>query len=167
MNNLPGPRRIPFTGKLHENFVVILAAAELYRGLRQAESIDASFDGLQRLRHGRLMNLRDGPRPKSKSVTGRVARRGRHIPNVSELLAEVVAKFRKPCAVCVAHHDVRVVHAAHFIVANVLAAQPSGDAIDHLVGLLGNGLLHLHLQNEVRATLEIQSELDLVRKIIF
>ena len=80
---------------------------------------------------------------------------------------DVVAKFREPCGIHVLHQDVRVVHAPHFIVADVLAAQPGGHALDHLVGLLRDGLLHLHLNHELRAALQVEPELDLVSEIIF
>ncbi len=61
----------------------------------------------------------------------------------------------------------RIIDAANFIVANIFRAQLVGQAVDRLIGLLRYGFLHLHLQNQVRAALQIQPELDLVREVRF
>ncbi len=70
-----GARRIAFTGKLHKNFVAVLAAAKLNRGLGQPKRVDAALDGFERLRHGRFLNLRNGRAAQSQRVTGRIAGR--------------------------------------------------------------------------------------------
>jgi len=133
--------------------VLVSPAARLNGGLGQTESVDAPIDGFKRQRHGRFLNLGDGRAPQSERVSGRIARGGRHVPEVRELLIHVVAKFREPRGINVAHEEVRVVHTAHFIVVNVLATQPGRHALDHAVGLLRDGFLRLHLQDKVRATL--------------
>ena len=49
---------------------------------------------------------------------------------------------------------------------NVLGAELRGEAVNRLVGFLADGFLHLHLENEVRAALQIEPELDLVAEIL-
>jgi len=61
----------------------------------------------------------------------------------------------------------RVVHAANFVVADIFVAQLFRQAVHHLVGFLRDGLLYLHLQNQVRAALQIQAELDLSAEVVF
>ena len=87
---------IALAGELHKNFIAVLAAAKLNRGLSQTESIDAAIDRFKRLRHRVFLNLRDGSAAQSKGVTRRVAGRGRHIPKIGELRVHIVAEFREP-----------------------------------------------------------------------
>ena len=46
---------------------------------------------------------------------------------------------------------------ANLVVADRFVAQQGGDVIDCLIGFLADGFLHLHLKNQVRAALQIQS----------
>ena len=78
-----------------------------------------------------------------------------------------VAKCGKLRGIDVAHQNMSVVHAADFVVVNILGAQLSDKAVNGLVRFLGNGFLHLHLKNQVRAALEVQAQPDLVAEIIF
>ena len=59
-----------------------------------------------------------------------------------------------------------VVGAAHFFVANIFSAELRGDAINSLIGLLGDGFLNLDLQDDVGAALKVETKLDLVREVI-
>jgi len=61
---------------------------------------------------------------------------------------------------------VSVVHAANFVGANALIAQLPVEAIHHLVRFLRDGVLHLHLKNQVRAALQVEPELDLVPEVV-
>jgi len=45
-------------------------------------------------------------------------------------------------------------------------AQLLGQAVHHLIGFLSDGFLHLHLQYEVRAALQVQTEVDLLGEIV-
>ena len=56
--------------------------------------------------------------------------------------------------------------AAHFIVADALGAHLRRQSVDGLVGFLSDGFLHLHLENQVRAALQVQPQLDLPREIV-
>ncbi len=60
-----------------------------------------------------------------------------------------------------------VIGAADFVVMNVLGAQLANQAVDGLIGFLGDGFLHLHLEDEMRSALKVEAELDLVAKVIF
>ena len=59
----------------------------------------------------------------------------------------------------------RVVHAAHFVVVNILRAHLADQPVDGLIGFLRDGFLRLHLQDQVRAALQVEAELDLVAKL--
>lgn len=50
---------------------------------------------------------------------------------------------------------------------NVLGAQLSNQAVDGLIGFLGDGFLNLYLEDEMGSALKIEAELDLVAKVIF
>jgi hypothetical protein len=49
---------------------------------------------------------------------------------------------------------------------DILLAQLRGEPVHGLIGFLGHGFLHLHLQDQVCAALQVKSELDLMREII-
>ena len=59
------------------------------------------------------------------------------------------------------------VHAANFVVANSLVTQLTFEAVHHLICFLRDGVLHLDLQYQVRATLQVKTELDLVTEVVF
>src|SRR5580658_3706525 len=96
LNDTLGACRVAFAGQLYKDFVAVLPTSKLNRGLGETQRIDAPIDGFERQRHGCFLNLGDGRAPKSQRVTGRIAGGRRHIPEVRKLLADVVAKFRKP-----------------------------------------------------------------------
>src|SRR5580658_2129632 len=91
LNDSLGARRVALAGQLHKDFVAILPASELNRGLRETQRIDAPIDSLERQRHRRLLYLSDGCAPKCERIAGRIARGRRHIPKIRELLADIVA----------------------------------------------------------------------------
>ncbi len=49
---------------------------------------------------------------------------------------------------------------AKLVVMNVLFAELGDQVVVRLVGLLPNGFVHLHLQDQMRAALRVQPELD-------
>src|SRR6266403_305189 len=161
-----GASRVTFAGQLYENFVVIADATTLDGRLREAEGVDAALDGFERLGHGRVFNLRDGRGAQSQCVSGGVAGSGREIPNVGVLRADQIAELRELRGFDVAHEDVGIVGAAYLVVVNILGAQLVGQTVDRLVRFLGNGFLHLHLENQVRAALQVEAELNLTAEIV-
>ena len=166
LNHLLGASGIAFARKLHEDFIVV-AAVRLNRRLGKAKSIDAALDGFERLGHGAFLNMSNGTIAQGQEQSIGSDRRSAEIPIALELLVKQIAKLRNLIGRDTADDDVGVVHAAHFFVANILGAELSGDAIDRLIGLLGNGFLHLDLQNHVGAALKVQTKLDLVREKLF
>ena len=159
-------RRVAFTRQLHKNFIVIAAPA-LNRWLGQAESIDAPINRLKRLRHRVFLYLRDGARTQCQQITRRFSRCGSRFPQAAVLLLNKIAEHRRLCRIHVAHQNVGIVHTADFIVANILVAQLLRQTVHHLVGFLRDRFLHLHLQHEVRAALQVQAEFDLLAEIVF
>ena len=67
----------------------------------------------------------------------------------------------------VVHQNLRVAQLANVVVLDVLVAQQRREMVEGLVGFLADGFLHLHLQDQVRAALQVQAELDALRKIRF
>ncbi len=64
------------------------------------------------------------------------------------------------------NQNLRVVDLAKFVVMDVLVAQLRGQVIERLIGLLADGLVHLHLQDQVRAALQVQAQLDALPEIV-
>ena len=60
----------------------------------------------------------------------------------------------------VVNQNLRVVHFAKLVVMDVLVAELRGQMIERLIGLLADGLVHLHLQDQMRAALQVQAQLD-------
>ena len=113
-----------------------------------------------------LANLSDRVGAKRQRVTILFAGCGREIPNILQLRADEIAEVGELIGSDVADENVRVVGAADFIVANIFRAHLRRQAIDGLIGLLRDGFLRLHLKDQVRAALQVEAELDLVREII-
>src|SRR5205807_10136517 len=157
---------ITFAGKLYENFVGIAATARLYGRLSQSKRVDAALDGLERLRHGRFLNAGDGARTKRPGITVQIAGGRRHVPFRGKLSVVNVAELRELGGIDVANQDVRVVDTAHFIEMNIFRAQQGGQAVHGRVRLLRDGFLDLNLEDEVRAALEVEAELDLFGEIV-
>ncbi len=60
----------------------------------------------------------------------------------------------------------RVVDAANFAEVDILVVQHLLELIDGFVAALPDGFLHLHLQHQVAAALQVQPELDAVREVL-
>ena len=166
LNHLFGARGITFTGKLHENFVVF-AAVQLNGGFGKAQGVDAALDSFERLGHGVFLNLRDGALAQRQGVSDLIARRRAHVPEIAVLRADEITEGIELFGIDVAHDDVGVVEAANFVVGNIFSSELRGQAVHGLIGFLRDGFLHLDLQDQVRAALQVEAELDLARKIIF
>ena len=69
------------------------------------------------------------PARKGQRVARGIAGCRRHVPNVGILRVIDVAKIRELLGINIADEDVGVVHAAHFVVMNVLGAQLGGQAV--------------------------------------
>ena len=59
-----------------------------------------------------------------------------------------------------------IVHAADFAEIDVLVVQLLRELIDRFVAALPDGLVHLHLQHEVAAALEVKPKLDAVGEVL-
>ena len=165
LNDALSTFRVAFAGELHQNFVV-LAAVQLNRGFGQAQGVDAALDGFQRLVHRGFLGRRDGAGTQREQKSVRFARRGSQVPEAFVLLLVYhVAELRNLIGRNIADENVRVVGPAHFIVTNILGAQLRRQAIYGLVGLLRDGFLHLNLEDQVRAALQVKTELNLVLEV--
>src|SRR5258707_9460883 len=166
LNDGLGARWIAFAGKLHENFVVF-AAVQLNRRLRQSKGVDAALDGFERLCHRLLLNRSDGAGAQRERVAGGFTRGGSQIPHIVVLRVYNVAKLRELRGIQIADEDVRIVYTTNLIVADVFRAKLAGQTVHRLVRLLRDGFLHLPLKNQVRAALQVETQLDLVGEIVF
>ncbi len=119
MNDSPGTSGIALARKLPENFIGIAAASRLDGGFGQAQSVDAPFDGFDRLGHGLILDGSDGAGAQSEGVARGITGSGRHVPNVAVLRAKNIAELRDLCGIDVADEDMSIVNAAHFIVMNI------------------------------------------------
>ena len=165
LNDLPSAGRIALTRKLDEDFIVV-AAVELNGRLGQTQGVDAALERFERLLHGLLLDGDDGGGAQREQVAGGFAGRGGHVPFSGELIVHKVAELGGLFGSDIADEELRVAYAADLIVMNVLGAELRGEAVNRLVGFLADGFLHLHLENEVRAALQIEPELDLVAEIL-
>ncbi len=159
--------RVAFAGQLHQNFVVVAAAPRLNRRFRQTESVDAALDRLERLRHRLFLDGSVRRGAKRQCVAGRLTRSSRQVPHILQLRVDQVTERSQLVRSNIAHQNVRVVDAPNLIVANALLAHLARESVQRLIRLLRDGFLHLHLQNQVRAALQVESQLDLVSEIIF
>src|SRR5437660_1440279 len=103
-----GPKRLAACGE------------SLNRRLGQSQRVDAARDGLERLRHRGFLDLRDCAWAQRQRVGVGITGSASQVPDIVVLLGDQVAEFRGLRRIDVAHEDVRVVDAAHFIVMNIL-----------------------------------------------
>src|SRR5260370_29965881 len=164
LNHGPGLRGVSFPGQLDQN-LVLAAADDLNRRLGQSKSIDAALDRVERLLHGLLLDGGNRGRPHGQQVAGSFPGSGAGIPLRPKNVVEQIAELRELVRGDVAYEDVRVIHAANFVVADILVPELAGQPVHRLVRFLADGFLHLHLQDQVRPALQVQSELNLLRKI--
>ena len=59
-----------------------------------------------------------------------------------------------------------IVNAADFVVADIFVAQLFGQPVHHLIGFLRDGFLHLNLQDEVGAALQVEAKPDLLAEVV-
>ena len=78
------------------------------------------------------------------------------------LLLHEIAESGGLIRIHVTHQNVGVVDAANLVVMNIFVAQLLGQPVHHLIGFLRDGFLHLYLQHQVRAALQVQAEMDLL-----
>ena len=91
----------------------------------------------------------------------------RQVPHILQLRADEIAKIRQLVRRHIAHQDMRVVHPPNFVVVDIFRAHLAGQPVHGLIRLLRDGFLRLHLQNQVRAALQVQTQFDLTAEIIF
>jgi hypothetical protein len=86
------------------------------------------------------------------------------IPEITVLLRDEISE----CGTLgdVTDEDVRVIYAANFVEADALVPQLAIEPIHHLIGLLRDCFLHLDLNNQVRAALQVKAKLDLMTEVI-
>src|SRR6266851_4797900 len=116
--------------------------------------------------HGSLLNVRDVRRFHCKEIAGGLARGGGNIP-IRKLVGNNIAGGASLFGGNVVHQNLRVAQLAKLIIADGLVAKLLGDIVQDLIGFLADRLLHLHLQDQVRAALQVQTKLNAVGKIRF
>ncbi len=67
----------------------------------------------------------------------------------------------------VVHQNLRVVQLAKLVIPDSLVAKLLGYIVQDLVGFLADRFLHLHLEDQVRSALQVQTELDAIGEIRF
>ena len=157
-------RRIAFARKLDENFIVAAAGKGDGR-LGQAERVDAARDGFERLVHRLGAQIGDHRGLHGQQIAVVLAGGRGHGP-VGELIVDEIAEAAGSSRIDIAHQNVRVVHAANLAEVDVLVVQLLAELIDGLVAALADGLLDLHLQHEMAAALQVESQLDAVGEVL-
>src|SRR5208282_1044665 len=135
------------------------------RWLGEAEAVDTARDGFKRLIHSLLAHVSDHGRFHDQQIAVRLSRSRGHDP-IRELIVDEIAELSGSRRIDIAHQDVRIVYAADFAKADVLVVELPLEVVDCRVAPLADSLLELHLQDEVAATLQIEAELDAIRKIL-
>jgi hypothetical protein len=62
---------------------------------------------------------------------------------------------------------VGIVHTPDFAEANIFVVELLADLVHSLIAALPDGILKLHLQDEVAAAFQIEAELDAIREVQF
>src|SRR5260221_675329 len=165
VNQLFCALRIAFAGQLDDDFVISLAVRGHER-FRQAESVNTAPDRLLGLIHGPLLNVRNVRRFHRQEIAGGFAGGRSNIP-IRKLVGNKIAGGSSLRWGNVVHQNLRVAQLAKLVIADGLVAKLLGDIVEGLISFLADRLLYLYLQDKMRSSLQVQTELDAVGKIRF
>src|SRR5713101_6788579 len=153
---------IAFAGQL-DNDLVVASAVRSDQRLGQAQGVNPAANRLLGLVHGLLLDVCN-PRGRNGEDVSGFARRRSDLP-IGKLILHQVADRARLLRRDIVHQDLRIVQLAQLLVLDVLFPELRHDALQHLVRFLADRLLHLYLEDEVRAALQVQAELDVVGEI--
>src|SRR5262249_41691005 len=127
--------------------------------------VDSPADGVLGLGHGLVL---DGGERRwlHRQQVSRIFAGGRSDTPVGETRIDQIAESSCGVGSQVMNQDLRVVYLAKVVVVDVLIAQLGGQVVEGLIGILADGLVHLNLQDQVRAALQVQAQLDALAEVI-